>query len=206
MALILPRSAMIHVPKTGGSWCHQALFDQGILLGVLHSPANDPHPFPATVRAAIGDDGRFLFAFVRQPLAWLESYWASAYMAGGLGVERHRMSASPWHEIAACEGPTFLGFITAYLQRCPGEVSRLYAHYTSGVTFVGRQERLLEDLEVALGRAGESVDYPRLRATPRINQQAALLPRRLLALPAELITAVREAERTAIAAFYQEHI
>lgn len=167
MALILQNSAFVLVPKTAGTWCHKALFEQGLVRGVLHSPENYPHPSTAQVKNALG--GVFAFCFVRHPVSWLRSFWAAGVASQGLGVERIRFAPSPWHELSACHASTLQEFVGNYLKRCPGAVSRLIERYTVGADFIGRYENLHADLRRAFELAGESVDIDRMAKVEPIN-------------------------------------
>lgn len=205
MALILDRAVLLHVPFTGGTWCHAAFQELGILRGVLHSGSNYPHPAAAEVRAIFGED-RTIACIVRHPVTWLRSYWASAWLAGGRGVERLRIGPSPWREFTACEAPTFVGFIDRYLQTCPGAVGRFMTRYTTGASFVGRYRTLIDDVYKFLRRAGELVTRARLVAVPPVNITRGRIPAWVETLPAELARAVCEAEHDLLATYYPEDL
>jgi hypothetical protein len=194
MAIILTRCAVVHTPKTAGMWLNGALREQGLVRGILHSAGNYPHPSAAEARAALPDLP--LFAFVRHPVTWLRSFWASGIKNQCKGVERIRFGPSPWAKLATCEAPTFPEFAARYLERCPGEVGRLFDRYVEGVRFVGRYETLLADLGFAFHSAGEPVDMAALIAFAPVNTgPQAELPRAMNA-------AICAAERGVIDRFY----
>jgi hypothetical protein len=65
-----------------------------------------------------------------------------------------------------CASTDFIDFVHKSLTHYPhGLVSFLYDKYTAGCDFVGKQERLPDDLIAALRNAGETFDEARLRAT-----------------------------------------
>ncbi len=69
MTLLLPNSAMIHVPKTGGSWCRESINKAGLRrreLGQFHDFAKKHHRHLANL---------FVFGFVRNPVTWMQSRW-----------------------------------------------------------------------------------------------------------------------------------
>lgn len=193
VALILQNSAMVHIPKTGGTWIHGALFQQGLVRGILHSPENYPHPSSAQTRIF----GLPMFCFVRHPVDWLRSFWASGTRNKWQGVERIRFDKSPWSAFSACESERFEDFVAKYLETCPGEVGRLFDRYTAGCKFVGRYETLLPDLEKAFRMFREPVDMDKLRAVPPLNvgQKIPIDP--------VLARAVRKAERAIMERFYK---
>jgi len=92
MAVIMPRSAMIHIPKTGGTWCRAAIvaaklphFESGPAgeskLNQAHASLEQAWPTIMMVNWIednIRARKRFTFSFVRHPCTWLESTWADA--------------------------------------------------------------------------------------------------------------------------------
>jgi hypothetical protein len=199
MALILNRSIMIHVPKTGGTWTYVALREQGLVRGMLWSADNNPHPCADEVAVLFP---RFTFCFVRRPVAWLRSYWASAFIHRGYGIDRVRFGSSPWAEFAQCEAPSFLEFCTAYLERCPGAVGRMFDRYVKGVDFVGKHESLIPDLCRALEIAGESFDADRLAESKPENQSSRFPLGPLAEIPDAIANEIRRAELPLLQKFY----
>jgi hypothetical protein len=97
MALILPRSAMIHIPKTGGTWCRAAIsaaniptFESGppgvTKLNQAHGSLKQTYATIMMVnwRKNKTQRRRLTFSFVRHPCTWLESTWADALQHGKL--------------------------------------------------------------------------------------------------------------------------
>lgn len=215
MALLLKSGAVfIHVPKTGGGWVHTALHEQGLLhrdarVAFNHSP-------PGHVNEVMRwTPGRYLrhwpmrplvtpgalrrapkFCFVRDPLKWYESWWK--FMAGRWKA----WEPGRWHpqrEIDGCGDDDFGGFVEKVLEAQPGYVSRMYAMYTDGCAFVGRFERLADDLSAALEELGVAHDAAALKATPHVNVSRSLLGRP--EWDPALRRRVEEAEREAIERF-----
>ena len=66
--LILPRSCLLHVPKTGGSWVKKAILASGIQCEAV-SPGGNHH---SGLNECPTPD-KFKFAFVRHPLGLYRS-------------------------------------------------------------------------------------------------------------------------------------
>lgn len=174
MALLLPRSLFLHIPKTGGSWVREAVRRAGILTDEI-----SPAPTGTTMRAAallhaapgtLHIQDRFRFAFVRNPLSFYQSYWCFRMLHGWdprLDIDR------------TCHSDDFETFVRGVLTEVPGGwVTRVYARFLganfSMLDFVGRTENLAEDLFLALSLAGETFDAEAIRATPEQNVSSRL--------------------------------
>lgn len=149
MAIRLRRnSVFIHVPKTGGTWVTKLLWETGLADGEV----GRAHATPAELAdCPVWRDGvrPLFFAFVRHPLTWYQSYWSYRQKNGW-----HKPSPlepqAPIRTVeldANCASDDFEQFVRNVVDRYPrGWVSHLYRHYTAGCAFVGRFERLREDL------------------------------------------------------------
>lgn len=186
MALVLPKSVFLHVPKTGGEWVREAIAAAGIPTresnrgqtwnAQKHSHLLDTTGLkgwnfafrrrPLTWRRPWGG---FLFAFVRNPLDWYRSAWA------------YKSERNLWKDDepfdAKCYSDDFQQFVRNVLEHYPGHVSDLYELYTGReetgvISFVGRQESLAADLVKALRLANEKFDEKALLATSRVNVTA----------------------------------
>jgi len=185
VALLLPKSVFIHIPKTGGMWVRQAIINAGIParekcckwhegtnaewgLGKNGERLPNPHVCLHAAAHDIDPQGRFTFAFVRHPLDFYISYWCFKKRSGwdmGNGIDRNVC-----HE-------TFDGFVRDCLRIMPsgkGLATYTYEWFLdeAGWTldFVGKQESLADDLVRALRLAGETFDEEALRRTPRVNE------------------------------------
>lgn len=199
MAVRLFRSIFIHVPKTGGTWVRGALRAAGLHQGDV----GRDHATPAEIEQDPAYQASpMVFCFVRHPLAWYQSYWCYRMKHGWHKPSPGEVEA-PIRTVtldAHCRDDRFDRFVENCLERYPqGWVSHLYAHYTSGCTFVGRQERLVEDLLLALLIAGEPVDAARIRNHPPQNVAAQqTVWRQQCQYPKELALRVLEAESQAL--------
>ena len=189
------RIAFLHVPKTGGSWVTEAMRAAGVELR--------PVPLPAVKRGHGGleavDRGLFTFAFVRDPFDWYASYWRHRQKFGDWD------SASPIDEFAR---RPFTEFVVQAATRRPRHLTRVYERYCGPpddpISFVGRYERLAEDLETALTSAGQPFDDDALHAHPAVNTTDSDDPR--TAYSAEVRAALIASERDAFARFYPQVI
>ncbi len=120
----------------------------------------------------------FAFCFVRHPLNWYESYWKYQVKTGWIeyGTPGDPFDWHPWAVLRGIRSDDFNTFVHELVEREPGYVSRMYGWYVDGfVDFVGRQERLAEDLVEALRLAGEAFDDEAIRRAPRVNVSSAPL-------------------------------
>jgi hypothetical protein len=190
VALLLRNDALfLHVPKTGGTWVTAVLRD----LGLVRCRVVSKHADMEHVRhCARLQPGRYLeacakagprwqrrvrrgwkFCFVRHPLSWYESYWLFMRARGWNAWGVNRRGRPRWHPNAGLDGlgdDDFNLFVRRVLERRPGYVTRLFGQYaTADVGFVGRQERLADDLLGVLRRIGAAYDETRVRAWPAVN-------------------------------------
>jgi sulfotransferase famil protein len=187
------RIAFLHVPKTGGTWVTEALRAAGVELR--------PVPLPAVKRGHGGleavDRRLFTFAFVRDPFDWYASYWRHRQKFGDWD------SASPIDEFARLP---FTDFVEQAAMHRPRHLTLVYERYCGPphdpISFVGRYERLAEDLVTALTLAGEPFDDDALHAHPAVNTTDRDDSR--TAYSAEARAALIASERDAFARFYPE--
>ncbi|MDP7069668.1 MAG: hypothetical protein QF815_04005 [Candidatus Peribacteraceae bacterium] len=163
MALLLPHSLFIHIPKTGGCWVQKAIKRSGIPyteIGNRHDNLDRLGSVP----------DRFTFAFVRNPLTWYQSQW-SYKMKHGWQTSGNFNGA--WLD-SRCASDRFDVFIRNCIEHFPkGVVSQIYHKYLGEdqiiIDYVGRQENAAEDLIIALRSAGEEFDEESIRLTKDVN-------------------------------------
>ena len=177
MALILKDgSIFLHIPKTGGNWVTEVLYEQGLVACELN-PNNKHVDFSHLLTATGGTPQRrfnswlrslrgrakinmnyltgnkpYFFCFVRNPVSWYESYFK--YMSQPSVAWKHfgdARSLKDWHPNAILNdtgSDDFNQFVRNVLDRRPGYVTELYSGYTLPglIDFVGTQENLREDL------------------------------------------------------------
>lgn len=163
-SLLTPRTRILHVPKTGGTWVWRALEAAGVKIEVLGLPPPDPRTNHWGLRETEQYADRFTIAFVRHPLGWWRSLWA------------YRMSTGwdPQRRVDGLVGSEdFDTFIERVVERLPGHLETEFARYigppSQPIAFVGRYEVLVDDLVRALRAAGEEFDEQVLRSHPPDN-------------------------------------
>ena len=169
MALIVPgKFVFLHIPKTGGRWTKAVLKQRFPDARVVRKTTHG-NPWARYGHPDLEDLYRyktFRFAFVRHPVDWWRSFW------------RYRMRTKwqPDHEIdSQCMDDNFDTYVEKVLANMPGYVSEMFTRFvgerSSEIEFVGKQERLVEDLMVALRMSGNPVDrilleFPPTNASP----------------------------------------
>ena len=194
----------VHLPKTGGSWLRHVLRDAGFVADDDEEvdPGVVAWPVPASASSgmrrchatarSIGHDPARSFCFVRHPLAWYRSLWAHGARDGW---EPKEFVLDQY----GCDD--FLEFMDRCLRAFPtGFVSLLYRIYTEGAGFVGRYERLGDDLPAALEVAGLDPMTPFLHAPMNVASAQPDLGQRCL-YPLELARRVAAVEDEAIRRF-----
>lgn len=178
MALVLPHSIFIHIPKTGGSWVRHAIKRCGIPVqerGPEHVGRNQiTHAAIKQVHKKYRKN-RLAFAFIRHPVSWLKSKWAYAIARGKLKVERRTGVDRCLHRD-----------LNVFLERLLDTNAALPTHSmlhrigwnnSNGTwkntiknkVLVGRNETLSQDLARFLKKAGESFDQQILMSTKRVR-------------------------------------
>ena len=180
----------LHTPKTGGVWAYHATAAAGIapLPGVELL-------YHADLRQSEAFADRFTIAFVRHPLDWWRSYW-SYRMRTGWVMESHVDAAAASEDFGE-----FIGGVVAHV---PGWASEVFSSFCGApgrpIQFVGRHERLVDDLERGLRLAGARFDSRALRAEPPHNAADETLA--AVRYTPALARALALAEARAIERFY----
>jgi hypothetical protein len=175
VAIKTPKVVLYHIPKCGGIYAKEAL-----RRGLYHPEmdygrcrhAGVTNPFGLYREHSVPDNtyyedkqGRLSICFVRHPITWYRSYWCFRVKTE---------SYDPKFPIDHREHDNYEDFVDSVLNEHPdGFVSKLYQQYTgkdlSKIDFIGKQERLTEDLVYALKLAGQKFDEKRLRRTKWVN-------------------------------------
>jgi hypothetical protein len=201
MTTVLKNDAIfLHVPKTGGWWVVAVLERMNLVYTRLRPDHADYERvfwhdrfhrdfkvMRGILRRAIAlprapvklNPGGFKFCFVREPLAWYESYWrfmeSLQWKAWGDEIQPDR-----WHPLAALNGlgsPDFETFIRNVNRKRPGFVTELFGRYVRGDVAFGKQEDLEAHLLGFLRKMGHAPDVADIRAIPRINETPSFIPK-----------------------------
>ena len=125
-----------HIPKTGGTWCCQAMRNAGI----KHTRSHDPE-----VRLDC-----FQFTMVRDHNAWLKSWYISRIREGWGRIE------GPSDMLRKCKADTFQGFYDNFRTRMPGAVHDIFWEYEKGADAIGTLEDYPESLVTVLSFAQQN--------------------------------------------------
>lgn len=168
-------------PKVGGTWLRLALTAAGVTWTEEGPPEwGGQGGLDVHIR-----DGAFIATFVRGPVDWYRSYWAYR-MEGGW---------RPRYELdRICSADDFSMFIRKTVIELPGFLNAMFERYAGPaddpIDFIGRQERLADDLVTLLERRNEKFVEAALRSVPRANT-TSLRP----AIDASLVDAICVSEQ-----------
>lgn len=143
----LKNSIFFDIPKTGGSWVSEGLvqyMDGNFISGTSHQPPT-------------GKEKKFTFTFIRYPVDWYKSYYAS----------RVDQKIMPAHQFEQFIEKMYAG--EKVFGRKWTSLSDFFEPYLK-CDFVGKTESLGKDLIKALDIAKESRDKGNLLDRPKVNQ------------------------------------
>ena len=176
--MILKKCAIVHVPKTGGTWIRRSLKKAYGPIIFIPERNKYSHPPLEMMQKLYPDMPKFTIAFVRNPLTWWQSYWTfRVETTWGDKVRKTRQKQGRFcaHPIiqktseldAKCKHGDFNAFMYNVLKYYPGHCSNLYEIYIGTpkdqVSYVGRFENLVDDTVTALNVAGENFEESKLR-------------------------------------------
>jgi len=182
MAYLTPKSLMIHIPKTGGSWCFCAMKAAGInitepFLKNAKTVVESRHCGIHSVLKLVQD--KLTFSFIRHPFTWVRSQWC--YSCDREAYKTWKSTDKFW--VARCWSADFKTFIHNVLEQYStaptiGMLGRIGFHKRPAkgwqpdehtVKFIGRTENLREDLCKALTMAGEEFDQKVIYEMPAVR-------------------------------------
>lgn len=141
MAVLLPNSVYIHIPKTGGSTVRLLLKKLELYKEELGPVSLTPfqrraHMRPKDVRNYTDLP---MFTFIRDKVQWYQS------------IFRSRIKTGHWpmldeDDVSMCYKEDFNRWVYGIARQRPGFLSCYYEEYTEGVDLVGDTETLYDDL------------------------------------------------------------
>lgn len=182
---LMRNAVFLHMPKCGGTFVTNCL-----------RAAKDDHGMPLMFRAVpytahftLAEhppnwvQGKFVFTFVRHPVTWYASFWAhrgrrlneEGRLDYEVDLERELLGGLSW--FTANVGvplwrlwtPSFDEWVRLVTNQYPGILSRMFAEFTKGCDFVGRQESLRSDLAKVIRKTGEPEDVLHVEQFPPEN-------------------------------------
>lgn len=147
------KACFLHIPKTGGSWVHEALQVAGFKVVAIRSP--ESHVRHATWNHLRDTRLRFsierTFTFVRHPVDWWKSVWRFVNTTLGDPARIDQHVWHPFHCAMLKRGTTFADFVQDVYSVQPAWFTRMVEWYVGPiggefVKHIGRQESLVADL------------------------------------------------------------
>ena len=198
MALLLKNNTVfLHVPKTGGMWVTQLLYDCGLVkrrLMMRHTSIDGVlyHAYWGSGRKIIRElmlrkirkyvnnnyypnEDTFFFCFVRNPYSWYESWWC--YMSGlGWNHWGNNRYKENWHPCVPLNGlgdDDFNKFIENVIRHAPGFLTNMYNYYTKTFCkWVGKQENIQKDTLNLLAKFDIDVNKEKVYELNQINKSS----------------------------------
>jgi len=139
MVRLLNNIIFSHIPKTGGCWIRQALYDNDLILdnnSLLHTTL---FVLPPAIEKPT------VFTFVRHPISWYESWFRYQTQEGWTDWNCGKDYLHPCAPLLDCGSTNFNKYIEKCLKKVPGFVTSMYHMYTQFADYVGRQENLEGD-------------------------------------------------------------
>lgn len=193
MSILLKNSnaLFIHIPKTGGLFCTQALRQLGLektVIGNAHSDIQEINHFASIfpnqyIRKTLHFQAdmhklvmqAFKFCFIRYPLSWYESFWKYKVCRWDYGNEHNIYKYHPLKTLYSVREDNFNEFVIRLNEFYPGFVSTLYNHYiTPDIDFIGTTENLKQDLIYVLELLSYKVDKQKILSLAPYNVSPSL--------------------------------
>ena len=206
MAIRLKNGAIyLHIPKTGGNWITAILKEMDLIESrIAHKHADVSHfYFPSNLnykeylkfhidrlRHQTSKKKPYMFCFVRNPLAWYESWYK--YMEQPSRQWIHwgdEKDINKWHPIAMLNGLgggcDFDQFVQNVNKKRPGFVTEMFAGFTKPqIDFIGKQENLEDDFIRLLNDMNVKFDEGFIREYGKVGVSAK--PKKKVVWPHQL--------------------
>jgi hypothetical protein len=191
MALIIDdKLIFVHIRKTGGSFLRHYLDEAKTPTKNFGQPedwnANQHKSISQLIDIDKSVFGLESFAFVREPMQWIRSYWAWAMKSEYLRKVKEGHQPALDHWLHDCMDESFTIFLEKYLELHKGKATQfilepLGFHYNKEedkltgkqlVTNVYKYEFLLQSLNDLFRRKHININYDLLLNTPRRREAA----------------------------------
>jgi len=177
MSALLKCGAMFyHIPKTGGNWVSDVLEKHNLVFAYLGGKHSIPDNFLDLERmlrtpqkySKINRE-LFNFCFVRHPLRWYESWYKMNLPMDWPNWESNSDVFVPIDKLNGLGADSFNDFISNVLNKRPGFVTAMYGLYTGRCDFVGKQEKMANDLVRVFSFLNTKVNIDNVTKHPRVN-------------------------------------
>ena len=149
-----------HIPRLGGRWVGCAITLAGVTPVITNHTGGNKNSYHE-VGTQEDLTGKFLFTFVRHPVAWYRSYW-SCRQEKGWRVD--------W--IDKLRADTFEGFLENILESKQAWASDMFKYYIGNpkvMSYVGLNEDMANDLIKILNILKVDFDEKKILTIPPVN-------------------------------------
>lgn len=159
--LIDHNAIFFHIPRLGGRWVGKALSRTGIKIVQRHDLGGNKNSYHELLAHNMSIENKFLFTFVRHPVAWYRSYWTCRVEKG-------------WREdwIDIYRADTFEQFLENILKTNRPYVSEMFIYYIGEpkvMNFVGYNENMAIDLIHVFDFLNIKFDRQKILTLPKVN-------------------------------------
>jgi len=164
MSYYLPerKALFLHIPRTGGTWVKEAMFQAKIPMdkwGRIAEPYRQKkHTIIPHIRPDLWAKVGVVFAFVRHPVSYYISVWRFTTRSWTDQPDRMQWAVRDRNDLAVINEaiirwkPNFNEWLDEMLEEEPGWVTRWFERYVGPLSgefchFVGRTESIEQDME-----------------------------------------------------------
>lgn len=220
MALIIENKLLfIHVRKTGGSYLRAVLANNNINTENFGTPDQWFYYQHFTINQIHKEfpQKQWLesFAYVREPMQWIRSYWAWAMKSNYLS-KKDKIEAARNHWLYDCMSENFIQFLEGYLSNHRGKASEFllnplgYEYDMATGELKGKQvvdhvfkyEYLLQELMSLMRKKSIVIDPATLFTTPKRREAAANMYLMNTSIPSTLAKELITTEKHVYSLFY----
>jgi hypothetical protein len=213
MALIIENKLLfVHIRKTGGSFIRAYCNETALHTSSFGKPQEwnktQHYSIDQLIELEPSCSGLTSFAFVRDPIQWIRSYWSWARKSNYLS-KKDTIEAAKNHWLYDCMDTDFNIFMEKYLDKHKGKASEfmlnplgyLYIRESNmllgeqKVTHVLRYEQLLQELHKLFTHHGIKINSDKLFTTPRRREASNSIYKQQCNMPMSLAHEFMKAEK-----------